>query len=86
MLCQLVEAGKVGRLAVLVWADMIVCLSLQEVCYQYWPSCGTQTYGEFIVQKLGEEKPEGFSLRCFKVLNAMVSPSYLAIIRLHLPY
>ena len=33
MLCQLTEARKVERLAVLVCADVIVCLSLQEVCY-----------------------------------------------------
>ena len=76
MLCQLMEAGKVSRLAVLVCADVIVCLSLQEVCYQYWPSDGTQTYGEFTVDILGEEKFEGFSLRSFGVLNAKVSPSH----------
>ena len=36
MLCQLMEAKKVRRLAVLVCADVIVCLSLyiQEACYQ----------------------------------------------------
>ena len=85
MLCQLMEAGKAGRLAVLVCGDMIVCLSLQEVCYQYWPSDGTQTYGEFRVEILGEEKLEGFSLRSFGVLNAKVSPSHLVIIRLYLP-
>ena len=76
MLCQLVEAGKVGRLAVLVCADVIVCLSLQEACYQYWPSSGTQTYGEFTVEILGKERFEGFCLRSFGVLNAKVSPSH----------
>ena len=73
MLCQLTEAGKVGRLC----TDMIVnCvpLSLQEVCYQYWPSSGAQTYGEFTVEILGEEKFEGFFLRSFGVFNGKVSP------------
>ena len=76
MLCQLMEARKVGRLAVLVCPDVIVCLSLQEVCYQYWTSSGTQTYGEFTVEMLGEENFQGFSLRSFGVLNAKVSPSH----------
>ena len=76
MLCQLMEIRKVGRLVVLVCADVIVCLSLQEVCYQYWPSGSTQTYGEFTVEVLGEENFQGFSLRSFGVLNAKVSPSH----------
>ena len=61
MLCQLTEARKVETLAVLVCADVIVCLSLQEVCYHYWPSGSTQTYGEFTVEVLGEENFQGFS-------------------------
>ena len=76
MLCQLMEARKVGRLAVLVCADVIVCLSLQEVCYQYWPSSGTQTYGEFTAEILGEEMFQGFCVRSFGVLNAKVRPSH----------
>ena len=80
MLCHLMEARKVGRLAVLVCADVIVCLSLQEVCYQYWPSGGTQTYGEFTVEILGEEKFEGFSLISFGIFNAKVSPSHPVLI------
>ena len=76
MLCQLMEIRKVGRLAVLVCTDVIVCLSLQEVCYQYWPSGSTQTYGEFTVEVLGEENFQGFCLRTFGVLNTKVSPSH----------
>ena len=72
MLCQLVEAGKVGRLAVFVCGDVIVCLSLQEVCYHYWPISGTQTYGEFTVEVLGEEPQEGCVLRTFSVTHSEV--------------
>ena len=72
MLCQLVEIRKVGRLAVLVCADVIVSLSLQEVCYQYWPSGGTQTYGEFTVEILGEELQEGCVLRTFSLTHSEV--------------
>ena len=80
MLCQMMEARKVGKLAVLVCAaDVIVSLS-QEVCYQYWPSSGTQTYGEFTVEILGEEMFQGFSLKSFGVFNAKVSPSHSVII------
>ena len=85
MLCKLVEASKVGRLKlyiVLVCGDVIVCLSLQEVCYQYWPRSGTQIYREFTVEILGEEKFEGFSLRSF-LFNAKVSPSHSVNWRLH---
>ena len=78
MLCDLVEAGKVCTCAIVaavVYADviMIVCLPLQEVCYQYWPRGGSQTYGEFTVELLGEEKFNGFSLRTFGAFNSKVS-------------
>ena len=50
-----------------------MCVCLQEACYQYWPSSGTQTYGEFTVELLGEESLAGFSLRTFGVFNPKVS-------------
>ena len=53
-----------------------VSLSPQEVYYQYWPSSGTQAYGEFTVENLDEAKFEGFSLRSFGVFDGKVSPSH----------
>ena len=77
MLSDLVEAGKVGRsaLAVVACSDVSLCASLplQEVCYQYWPTSGSHTYGEFTVEILGEEKLQGFAMRTFGVFNAKVS-------------
>ena len=78
MLSDLVEAGKVGRSALVVVAcsDVSLCASLplQEVCYQYWPSSGSHTYGEFTVEILGEEKLQGFVLRTLRILNTKVCP------------
>ena len=50
-----------------------VYVYVQEVCYQYWPSSGTQTYGEFTVELVGEENLSGFSLRTFGAFNSKVS-------------
>ena len=52
-------------------------LSLQEVCNQYWPSSGSQNYGEFTVEMLGEESLQGFMLRTVSVQDAKVSSPWL---------
>jgi protein tyrosine phosphatase len=41
----------------------------KEVCYQYWPGSGSQTYGEFSVELLGEESLPGFTLRTLGVFS-----------------
>ena len=48
-----------------------VCV-LQEVCYQYWPSGGSQRFGEFTVQLLGQEDQTGFVFRNFTITNSKV--------------
>ena len=48
-----------------------VCV-LQEVCYQYWPSGGSQRFGEFTVQLLGQEDQTGFVLHNFTITNSKV--------------
>ena len=50
-----------------------MCVCLQEVCYQYWPSRGSQTHGEFTVELLGEEKQSGFVLRSLAIRNNKVA-------------
>ena len=50
-----------------------VGVHIQEVCYQYWPSSGSQSYGEFTVELLGEERLQGFVLRTVSIQNAKVS-------------
>ena len=44
----------------------------QEVSAQYWPDCGTAHYGELIVDLLGEEKLEGFTVRNLSVTDTKV--------------
>ena len=46
--------------------------SLQEVCYQYWPSSGSKAFGEFTVELLGEQKLTGFITRNLTVINNKV--------------
>ena len=47
--------------------------SLQEVCYQYWPAGKrTQSYGEFSVELVNEERKKGFILRTLSVQQAKV--------------
>ena len=47
--------------------------SLQEVCYQYWPAGKrTQSYGEFSVELVNEERKRGFILRTLSVQQAKV--------------
>ena len=45
----------------------------QEVCYQYWPEKRTQSYGEFNVELLNEERKRGFLLRTLSVQGAKVN-------------
>ena len=47
-------------------------LSLQEVCYQYWPSSGSLTYGEFTVEIVGEEMMEGYVLKTLSIKHTEV--------------
>ena len=74
MLSDLVEAGKVGRSALVTCSDVSLCASLplQEVCYQYWPSSGIVNIGEYTIDLLGEEKMKGFVLRTLSVLHSKV--------------
>ena len=44
----------------------------QEASIQYWPDSGTARYGEFSIDLLGEEKLEGFFIRCLSITNTKV--------------
>ena len=55
-----------------VWVCVYCVCVLQEVCYQYWPSGGSQRFGEFTVQLLGQEDQTGFVLRNFTITNSKV--------------
>ena len=50
---------------------------IQEVCYQYWPSRGSQRFGEFTVEVLGEEALQSFVLRTLSVQHSKVSPQLM---------
>ena len=83
MLSDLVENEEVGRtelyrLPILLFSlkATITFISLQEVCYQYWPADDTkrvQKYGEFTVSILQATKHEdGFIRRKISVTNPKV--------------
>ena len=57
---------------VCVCGGVTECVVVQETCYQYWPSSGSQTFGEFTVELLGEEQLSGFSIRNFSLINNKV--------------
>jgi protein tyrosine phosphatase len=41
----------------------------KEVCYQYWPSSGSLTYGEFTVELVGEKSQTSSVVRTLSLLN-----------------
>ena len=43
------------------------------MCYQYWPSSGSQILGEFTVELLREERQQGFVLRILSVQHSKVT-------------
>ena len=53
------------------WASCVLDV-LQEVCYQYWPSRGSQTFGEFKVELLEQEKQTGFLIHKFAINHKKV--------------
>ena len=44
----------------------------EETSAQYWPDSGMAQFGEFIVDQLGEETLEGFTIRSLSVMDKRV--------------
>ena len=58
---------------------MCVCV-FQEVCYQYWPTSGSECFGEYKVELLGEEMMDGSVLKTFSVTHSEVcGPCHSAV-------
>ena len=75
MLFDLVERGQVRMVAAPATGSRHLSLPVsQEVCYQYWPSTGSQRFGDFTVKLLGEKRLQGFVLRTLSVEHSKVSP------------
>ena len=63
---------------------MSYCLcGVQETCYQYWPPIGSQTFGEFTVELLQEERLSGFSIRSYGVYNEKVGLLSLPVLQFY---
>ena len=45
----------------------------QEASAQYWPGSGIHHYGEYVVDLIGEEPLEGFTIRNLSVLDTKVN-------------
>ncbi|CAI8053566.1 Receptor-type tyrosine-protein phosphatase alpha, partial [Geodia barretti] len=56
----------------------------EEVCYQYWPEKRTQSYGEFSVELLNEERKRGFLLRTLSVQEAKSGTAH-QVWQFHIP-
>ena len=52
---------------------------LQDVCYQYWPSSGSQTFGEFKVELLEQEEQTGFLIRNLAISHMKVCTPQLHV-------
>ena len=66
---------ELQRLPLLLFSLKTTCISLQEVCYQYWPADdtkGIQKYGEFTVSVLQTTKQNGFIQRTISITNPKV--------------
>ncbi|CAI8025865.1 Receptor-type tyrosine-protein phosphatase alpha [Geodia barretti] len=48
----------------------------KETCYQYWPSSGSLTVGEFTVDLIQEERLSGFSMRNFGIYDEKSNKSH----------
>ena len=63
------------QVAILLYSLKATFISLQEVCYQYWPADdtkGVQKYGEFTVSVLQTTKHNGFIQRYISITNPKV--------------
>lgn len=45
----------------------------EEASAQYWPSSGMYQYGEYVVDIIGEEPLEGFTIRNLSVMDTKVN-------------
>ena len=63
------EGGRPYNSIVVVF---MACVCVQETCYQYWPSSGTLTVGEFKVDLLGEELMDNSVLKTLSVTHTEV--------------
>ena len=52
---------------------------LKVVCYQYWPSSGSYTFGEFKVELLEQEEQTGFLIRNLAISHMKVCTPQLVI-------
>ena len=59
-------------LCLTVCVCVCVCVCVQETCYQYWPSSGSLSFGEFKVDLLGEEMMENCILKSLSITHSEV--------------
>ena len=64
---------------ILVLIAYHIAVLLQEVCYQYWPSSGSQAFGEFKVELLEQEQQTGFLIRNLAISHMKVCTPQLVI-------
>ena len=45
---------------------------MQEVCHQYWPDQGIESYGEFTIESGEQEARDGYTIRTLYLAAAKV--------------
>ncbi|KAL5486467.1 hypothetical protein EMCRGX_G018950 [Ephydatia muelleri] len=72
MLSQLEEGGKVSGWSVRWCPDCSYPGGMQEVCHQYWPDQGIESYGEFTIESGEQEARDGYTIRTLYLAAAKV--------------
>ena len=67
MLCPENENNEV----IMIFFVFIYCITLQEVCYQYWPSLPNEVVvGEYIINALNEKMCNGYIEQTFEIKHS----------------
>ena len=56
----------------LVPRPLSVPCGIKEVCHQYWPEQGIESYGEFTIESGGQEVHDGYTTRTLYLAAAKV--------------
>ena len=72
MLSQLEEGGKVSGWSIRWCPGCPYPGGTQEVCHQYWPDQGIESYGEFTIESGEQEARDGYTIRTLYLAAAKV--------------
>ena len=66
----------------LVPRPLSVPCGIKEVCHQYWPEQGIESYGEFTIESGGQEVHDGYTTRTLYLAAAKVGVATVDVLAL----